>query len=683
MGFVQASMLAALAAVALPIIAHLIFRRRSRPVDLGTLRFLKVAVRRDTRRRRLKRWALLAMRVGCVVLLVLMFARPYHAQTIGGGDAGLTVVLIDRSASMDRKRDGERLVDRALREKIPAAVARIPTRSRVEVAWFDSKVEPVGSSSDGRVSLSDLKAPATLTGGTDFAAALTWAGSRCEAARGGGPLAVHIITDLQQSGFGGVVSFAFPTDVPVYVWDVGPGPSVAGDNVAVTEVRPARLMVRADQSTTVQAVVLNAREEPLDRPVRLRLTNQGKVVTASAVASAPAGAWKADPVEKQRPGEPEVAPRLRWHSTSTTVTFETPALGPGLWQGTVSVEGEDKLALDDARHVAVYAAAKPRVLLLDGAARDVAALGEAYFLEAALRLAPPGETVPDAPFRMIVFPYGPEARLPDLREVDVLVAANVAGFPAADAAKVKAFLDRGGSAVVFGGGNLGPASAASYASAGLSVGEVAGTHAARDVPFRIVDFDKDHPTLAPFADPQHGDLHRLTFSGCTRVTPADGVKVLARFRDGTPLVMERQEGQSRVLWCAASVGREHGEWSRSRLFLPLVHQLVRGAAGLTGAGPVREVPAAGEAPGVRQGGGGWEVRNLEPAESELEACSPEEFAKRLRVTLATDAGGPVSAAEVEQRDEQELRPGELWPWLWLVLVVCLLAEGILANRTVA
>src|SRR6266481_6822579 len=103
MGFVHASMLAALAAVMLPILAHLLFRRRSRPVDLGTLRFLKVAIRQDSRRRWLKRWLLLALRLGCVVLLVLLFARPYRAEFPGGGDAGLSVVLIDRSASMARQ----------------------------------------------------------------------------------------------------------------------------------------------------------------------------------------------------------------------------------------------------------------------------------------------------------------------------------------------------------------------------------------------------------------------------------------------------------------------------------------------------------------------------------------------------------------------------------------------------
>ena len=322
----------------------------------------------------------------------------------------------------------------------------------------------------------------------------------------------------------------------------------------------------------------------------------------------------------------------------------------------MSIIGSDGMPFDDARHVAVFAAAKPRVLLLDGAARDVAALGEAYFLEAALRLAPPGETVPDAPFRVNVFPYGPEARLPDLREVYVLVVANVVGFPTVDAARIGAFLERSGSAVVCGGGNLGPGSTASYTDAGLSMGEIAGTHAARDVPFRIAEFSGDHPVLAPFADPQHGDLHRLTFSGCTRVVAAKGVQVLARFRDGTPLLMERQTGRSRVLWCAAPVGREHGEWSRSRLFLPLVHQLVRGAAGLTGAGPVRDLPAAGEAPGVWPRGDGWDVRNLEPQESELEACSVEEFARRLSVTLATEDGGSISTAtEAEEKDGKELR----------------------------
>jgi hypothetical protein len=146
-------------------------------------------------------------------------------------------------------------------------------------------------------------------------------------------------------------------------------------------------------------------------------------------------------------------------------------------------------------------------------------------------------------------------------------------------------------------------------------------------------------------------------------------------------LLQREAGPSRVVWCAASAGREHGEWSRSRLFLPLVHQLVRGAAGLAGAGPVRDLPAAGQTPGVRRQGEVWEVKNLEPQESELERCTPEEFARRLGVKLAENEGLSVSVAP--EGEGNELRAGELWPWMWLGVILCWLAEGVLANRTVA
>lgn len=60
MHFIQLGMLGTLAALAIPIIIHLMFRQRARPIDLGTLQFLKVVLRDNARRRRLKRWLLLA-----------------------------------------------------------------------------------------------------------------------------------------------------------------------------------------------------------------------------------------------------------------------------------------------------------------------------------------------------------------------------------------------------------------------------------------------------------------------------------------------------------------------------------------------------------------------------------------------------------------------------------------------
>ena len=89
MQFVQFGMLGALGALAIPVIIHLMFRRQARPVDLGTLQFLKVVLRDNARKRRLKRYLLLALRLACVALIALLFARPVPAgRGAGRGRAG-------------------------------------------------------------------------------------------------------------------------------------------------------------------------------------------------------------------------------------------------------------------------------------------------------------------------------------------------------------------------------------------------------------------------------------------------------------------------------------------------------------------------------------------------------------------------------------------------------------------
>ena len=115
MHFIQLGMLGALAALAIPIIIHLMFRQRARPIDLGTLQFLKVVLRDNARRRRLKRWLLLALRMACLALIAFLFARPYMLATEPAAGDRLVVILLDRSASMGLK-GGTRPIDQAQTE---------------------------------------------------------------------------------------------------------------------------------------------------------------------------------------------------------------------------------------------------------------------------------------------------------------------------------------------------------------------------------------------------------------------------------------------------------------------------------------------------------------------------------------------------------------------------------------
>ena len=77
LGWVNASILAGMAALAVPVIIHLLRNRRYRPAEIGSIRFLQQAVRETVRRRRLREKLLLLARLLIVALLTALFARPF------------------------------------------------------------------------------------------------------------------------------------------------------------------------------------------------------------------------------------------------------------------------------------------------------------------------------------------------------------------------------------------------------------------------------------------------------------------------------------------------------------------------------------------------------------------------------------------------------------------------------
>src|SRR5437588_2933305 len=99
-GLIHLGFLAAAAAVAVPILIHLLLKPRARKLDIGTLRFLKLVLKDSTRRKKLRRWLLFALRVSAVLLLALLFARPYYSAADIVGQEREVALLIDQSASM-------------------------------------------------------------------------------------------------------------------------------------------------------------------------------------------------------------------------------------------------------------------------------------------------------------------------------------------------------------------------------------------------------------------------------------------------------------------------------------------------------------------------------------------------------------------------------------------------------
>ncbi|MEO1008666.1 MAG: BatA domain-containing protein [Planctomycetota bacterium] len=93
-----------LAAVAIPILIHLLMRRRRKPVQWAAMRFLLEAIRKRRRRLQLERWLLLATRCLALALLAFALGRPLlgAAGLLGGGPVTL-YLLVDNSIAGDAR----------------------------------------------------------------------------------------------------------------------------------------------------------------------------------------------------------------------------------------------------------------------------------------------------------------------------------------------------------------------------------------------------------------------------------------------------------------------------------------------------------------------------------------------------------------------------------------------------
>ncbi len=110
MSFLQPMLLAALPLVALPIIIHLINQRRYQTVRWAAMMFLLAANRMSRGYARLRQWLIMALRMAAIAGLIFAVSRPLAGGWLGlaaGGRADTTIILLDRSPSMQQAGAGD------------------------------------------------------------------------------------------------------------------------------------------------------------------------------------------------------------------------------------------------------------------------------------------------------------------------------------------------------------------------------------------------------------------------------------------------------------------------------------------------------------------------------------------------------------------------------------------------
>src|SRR5580700_4714958 len=102
--FLFSAALWALPLAGIPILLHLLYRRKSPIVQFSTLRFIKSSIQRTAARKKIQRWLLLACRALLLALLIYALSQPVTRPTggaLGGSTNSLAAaVVVDTSYSM-------------------------------------------------------------------------------------------------------------------------------------------------------------------------------------------------------------------------------------------------------------------------------------------------------------------------------------------------------------------------------------------------------------------------------------------------------------------------------------------------------------------------------------------------------------------------------------------------------
>lgn len=617
---VPAFLIGGLAAL-VPLVLHLRRRERLPRLPFSDVRFLRTASADQARRRRLREWLLLALRMLALCLLALAFARPFLSDTVSSSQVA-TVVVVDTSFSMSTPAQAARA-----RVLTLEAIESAPDGHPVGVVAFDEQARVVAELGTRAAARAAVESVVPGARGTRYVAGLAAASTLM----GGRAGRIVVVTDLQSGGWeagGGAVS----PGVEVVASDVGP----PDGNVAVVSIEPV-------PGGTVAALF---RSGSVSDEVTAELAVDGEVLAAVALTPA---------------------------LGRTEVQF--PVVLPNAGVATVSVTDGIGYEIDNRRYRVLDPPDPPLVLLVAG---DEASYdeGAVFYLQRALAPGDGTGAFRVQPVRAAMLATLSGLDQPDA-EVGAVVLTGARGLGRRGRERLAAYVRDGGGLFVVGGESLGPAplDAVFGGEPNLGLGEPV-THAA---PVALMSQAPRHPIvrgLGSMADALGEARFRRT-----RPMVAGSGQILARFGDGGPALVEHTTGAGRVLVFGADLEAEWTDFPRRVAFVPFLHETLRyltSAVSIPREFTVGSQPAdIANQPGVTTSADGQRrvVVNVDPRESDPSALTADQF------SAAVDTRAQVVEREGPNPIGRESGP-RLWRVLLVLMFLVLVGEGLLARRMV-
>lgn len=571
LSFGSAAMLWGLALVGVPLLIHLLNRRRYVVREFAAMEFLRVAYQKQKRRMKLENLLLLILRCLVVALAALAMALPFVPtdsilSAVTGGRREV-VMIVDRSASMGRLvGPGTTLDDRVL--EVVRARLRALSDERGDAVTLITPgggsvlPTPIGALPSRVLDAIESGLPAP-SGVADMVAAARVLRDRVRPVRQG-RLDVEVYTDMQQlawsdetASLGGIFAEVFDLGGgSLRVVPVNEGLADA-PNLGVVGLELDDPLVLTQQSVAVTATIRNHSDAP-----RIGVT----------------GSFSQDGQKRRTVRIESIEPR-----GEALVTFRTRFDVPGAHTVRFALDG-DELTFDDVRDLAVDATEGTDVLLVDGRPGGAFDLeGATSFLQ--LALDPEGGEITPR-FGPVVVSRGRfEETTSDLWRYDAIVLADVGAITEAAADALAAAVEAGTPLLVFTGDAVDGAQYESLfldrgllpARIGAARGDAEGAGAEDYVTLALPE--PAPQSLALFADPRLSVLLQVPVLRRHDLEPLPESRVLASFADAlgetAPAIVERTLGRGRVVLVGTSADDAWTLWPRNpALWVPLVQELV-------------------------------------------------------------------------------------------------------------
>lgn len=728
MSFTNPLMLLGLAGALVPILIHLIHRRKPRQQLFAAIEFVLRSVERVENRWRLRRFLLLASRVLLISAVALAAAKPLFGdqalERLSRGGPERLAIVIDVSLSMRQTHGDRSAFARALTAARNLVDELGPEDQAVLIFAGPRPVSfPEAPTSDRNRLLAELDRaepsfhPVDLAPAVSLAAALLSAGgesAEAPPAAEGPTRRVVVLSDMAGHGFRAAADLGpDPESLRLEIADVLDGvPEEERSNRVITELSAVGI-----PSTTPGTMELRSRVRAFPGSDRAPRSAVGVGISLHAATG-----------ELTR-GSLELSAGAVVDK-SLVHAFEEVGHLP------VRTQLEpDVLVEDDLRYAIADVRRPVRALIVDGAPSGVPKEGEVFYLERALLAGARDQPAP----RIITVD---ELHRTELAGFEVLMLVGVPSLPSTDAERVVSFVEAGGGLLVAVTRDLDVEAYNRDLGRVLprrlrGLKEAAPAAAGSSGPVALAAPVTTHPILDVFDAEALDGLTSARTHGYFLLEPGRpaGSSVLLSFEDGQPALVESAHLRGRTLLWTTTLDRDLSDFVIRPAFVPLIRRALLHLGGALSSGDPRsavlgerytlELPRGtrgaeivapdgttrafelspeedppqlsyGEAPlpghyRVRVGSrGSFEEKpelafavNVDPRESDLRIIRPEEALTVLRGGAPGDAPSSVSAIAQLGADPFS-RPEAVAMLLLLLALFAFLGESALtAERRVS